>query len=107
MVSANIVDKKREFLKHTKELNRGFADWFKKQIQANPLGIMVDAIQDYLDYAKQLEDRYLRSYGEVLTFGSGDCGQLAHGTENDEDLMVKFPRIVYSLRYFSYSQVLL
>jgi hypothetical protein len=23
--------------------------------------------------ANQLEDRYLRSYGEVMTFGSGDC----------------------------------
>lgn len=31
-------------------------------------------------------------------FGSGECGQLAHGTENDEDLNVDRPRIVYSLR---------
>ena len=46
----------------------------------------------------QLEDRYLRIYGEVLTFGSGDCGQLAHGTDSYEDLIVKYPRIVYSLR---------
>ena len=46
----------------------------------------------------QLNDRYLRSFGEVLTFGSGDCGQLAHGDENDEDLSVRFPRIVFSLR---------
>lgn len=45
-----------------------------------------------------MEDRYLRKYGEVLTFGSGDCGQLAHGTENFEDMEVKYPRIVYSLR---------
>ena len=34
----------------------------------------------------------------MLTFGSGDCGQLAHGIEADEDLMVRFPRVVYSLR---------
>jgi len=40
----------------------------------------------------------LYSVGECLTFGSGDCGQLAHGIEADEDLMVKYPRIVYSLR---------
>lgn len=40
----------------------------------------------------------MRTYGEVLTFGSGDCGQLAHGIDNDEDLMVKYPRVVYSLR---------
>ena len=48
-----------------------------------------------------LEDRYLRVYGEVLTFGSGDCGQLAHGMEEDEDLMVKYPRVVHSLRLVS------
>ena len=48
-----------------------------------------------------LEDRYLREYGEVLTFGSGDCGQLAHGMEEDEDLMVKYPRVVHSLRLVS------
>lgn len=55
-------------------------------------------LQDYIDHALSLEDRYLRTYGEVLTFGSGDCGQLAHGSENFEDLEVKYPRIVYSLR---------
>lgn len=59
---------------------------------------MIDAVQDYIDYMKQLEDRYLCSYGEVMTFGSGDCGQLAHGIDEDDDVMVKFPRIVYSLR---------
>ena len=46
----------------------------------------------------QLEDRYLRRHGEVLTFGSGDCGQLAHGIDDDDDLTVRFPRVVYSLR---------
>lgn len=56
-------------------------------------------IQDYIDHVTALEDRYLRTYGEVLTFGSGDCGQLAHGIEEDNDLMVKYPRVVYSLRY--------
>ena len=33
--------------------------------------------------------RYLRVHGEVLTWGSGDCGQLAHGTEDEADLSVK------------------
>lgn len=56
-------------------------------------------MQDYVDHVESLEDRYLRVYGEVLTFGSGDCGQLAHGIEKDEDLMVKYPRIVHNLRY--------
>jgi hypothetical protein len=55
-----------------------------------------------VQHVSALEDRYLRTYGECLTFGSGDCGQLAHGIENDEDLMVKYPRVVYSLRYALY-----
>lgn len=55
-------------------------------------------LQDYVDHCTSLEDRYLRTYGEVLTFGSGDCGQLAHGTEKSEDLEVRYPRVVFSLR---------
>jgi len=97
-VSANKVDKKQEFLKHVKALNRAYSKWFKEQLAKDPYALLVDAAQDYSDYSAQLKDRYLRTYGEVLTFGSGDCGQLAHGIEKDEDLMVKFPRIVYSLR---------
>lgn len=81
-----------------KELNRSFYDFFKKCVTDDPNQFMSAAVQDYIDFAKQLEDRYLRSYGEVMTFGSGDCGQLAHGVEEDDDLMVRFPRIVYSLR---------
>ena len=81
-----------------KELNQSFYEWFKTCYQEDPNQFMNDAVQDYIDYATQLEDRYLRSFGEVMTFGSGDCGQLAHGVENDDDLMVRFPRVVYSLR---------
>jgi alpha-tubulin suppressor-like RCC1 family protein len=54
---------------------------------SNRIGVILIAI-----------DRYLRRHGEVLTFGSGDCGQLAHGVEEDEDVMVKYPRVVHSLR---------
>eukprot|EP01041_Mallomonas_annulata_P006089 gene6089-12293_t len=98
MVLAKKVDRKMEFCTHMKVLNRTFHDWFRAQVARDPCALMIDAAQDYVDYSCQLQDRYLRTYGEVLTFGSGDCGQLAHGIENDEDLMVKFPRIVYSLR---------
>ena len=34
----------------------------------------------------------------MLAFGSGDCGQLAHGVDDDADMLVKRPRVVYSLR---------
>ena len=35
---------------------------------------------------------------QVFTFGSGECGQLAHGVEDDRDLIVKIPRLVSTLR---------
>lgn len=98
MIIPKVSNKKKEFAKYIKELNRSFATYFRECVANDPNQFLVDAVQDYIDYANQLEDRYLRSYGEVMTFGSGDCGQLAHGVDEDDDLMVKYPRIVYSLR---------
>mmetsp|Transcript_13263 Transcript_13263/g.18178 ORF Transcript_13263/g.18178 Transcript_13263/m.18178 type:complete len:552 (+) Transcript_13263:2-1657(+) len=95
-------NKKEQFIRHVSTLNKSFYEWYKNLMpnltDAESNCDLVDGFQDYIDYATELEDRFLRSYGEVLTFGSGDCGQLAHGIENDEDLMVKYPRIVYTLR---------
>ena len=98
VVSVKRIDKRHQFVKHAKSLNKTFFDWFSNQINKDKGSCLVDGAQDYLGYLNQLQDRQLRSHGEVLTFGSGDCGQLAHGTDNEEDLLVKFPRIVYSLR---------
>lgn len=97
-VSAHLQNKRKEFLRHLRVLNTSFFDWLERHIVEEPQSSLADAAQDYVDYAAQLQDRYLKEYGEVFTFGSGDCGQLAHGTEEDDDLMVKFPRVVYSLR---------
>lgn len=98
MVVAQRKDKKEAFAKHLVTLNKSFHAWLKAQVDADPAADLSDGFQDYVDHVTALEGRYLRSYGEVLTFGSGDCGQLAHGIDRDEDLSVKFPRIVYSLR---------
>ena len=67
-------DKKVEFAKHIKALNSSFHIWFGQQIRADATADLLSGVQDYIDYVSQIEDRYLRSYGEVLTFGSGDCG---------------------------------
>jgi hypothetical protein len=112
--------KRHAFAKQIQALNHSFYDWLQNQINKDPLSSLMDGAQvggcycaiagegkslkislqqDYVDHVTSLEDRYLRTYGEVLTFGSGDCGQLAHGIEEDNDLMVKYPRVVYSLRY--------
>lgn len=93
-----MVNKKKEFMRHIAALNSNFFEWFQRQYQEDKYADLSLGVQDYIDYVNQLQDRYLNEYGEVLTFGSGDCGQLAHGVVEDDDLMVKFPRIVYSLR---------
>lgn len=91
-------DKKAEFAKHIEALNRQFKTWFKATLSEKPDQLYTAAAQDYLDHLAALQARYLRTHGEVLTFGSGDCGQLAHGVEEDRDLMVRYPRVVASLR---------
>lgn len=73
-LSAKRGDKKVEFAKHIKALNSSFYTWFGEQVGADSSADLLNGVQDYIDYVTQLEDRYLRSYGEVLTFGSGDCG---------------------------------
>ena len=90
--------KMTQFAKRIQALNQSYFTFIQTQILSNDTAVLTQASQDYLDFATQLEERYLGSYGEVLTFGSGDCGQLAHGVIEDEDLMVKYPRIVKSLR---------
>lgn len=73
-LSAQRGDKKIEFAKHIKALNSTFHTWFGQQVKTDASADLLNGVQDYVDYISQLEDRYLRSYGEVLTFGSGDCG---------------------------------
>ena len=87
----------REFGHHLSALNRRFAAWVRQSINADPKANLGPGVEDYETYVSILRERYLRPGGLVLTFGSGDCGQLAHGIEVDEDLMVKAPRIVKSL----------
>ena len=103
MVTSRVLNKKTEFIRHISALNTAFFEWFQSQYDLDKYADMSLGVRDYIDYVNQLQDRYLKEYGEVLTFGSGDCGQLAHGVEKDEDLMVKYPRIVYSLRYYVFS----
>ena len=87
-----------ECARHIKALNASFISWFREELKSKPHADLAAGSQDYSDYMSQINNRYLKTHGEVLTFGSGDCGQLAHGTEEEEDLLVKYPRVVYSLR---------
>ena len=88
-----------ELAQSMKILNKSFYENFSSLVRAKDGAMNAElAAHDYLGHLMQLEDRFLKTNGDVLTFGSGDCGQLAHGAEDDEDLMVRYPRIVMSLR---------
>ncbi len=86
-----------EFLARIRVLNKSFASWAISQCSSSPTADLTAGMQDYISYVDKLERRYMRQQGIVLSFGSGDCGQLAHGDEQ-EDLLVKHPRVVRSLQ---------
>lgn len=88
----NCNTQRKEYYGQVRSLNIGFVDYVRGEVAQDPSACLATGAQDYLNYITSLESRYMREQGLVLTFGSGDCGQLAHGTDLDEDLMVKFPR---------------
>lgn len=71
MVTSTVISKKTEFIRHISALNESFFEWFQHQYDSDKYADLRDGVQDYIDYANQLQDRYLKEYGEVLTFGSG------------------------------------
>ena len=92
-----------EYLRHMQSLNASFLS----HILAAPQGgTFTEPCLDYLSYVGDLAARYQQ--GErtsILTFGSGDCGQLAHGIEEDNELMCKRPRAVLDLHTVSIVRV--
>jgi regulator of chromosome condensation len=91
-------DRRAAFLGALAALNAQFAAWVQAAVAKDPDAPLIDAGHDYIAYVTALEEKYLRPDGEVFTFGSGECGQLAHGVEEEDDLSVRKPRIVTSLR---------
>jgi regulator of chromosome condensation len=80
-------------------LNKSFASFAETALTSTPKEAIVDAARDYVRYAEQLEARFLPKRTEVLSFGSGDCGQLAHSStlEDENDTVVAKPRVVKAL----------
>lgn len=87
----------REAQRHLTALNRAFAANVRAQWQHNRHGEWLENMREYIAYARDVDMRFGAQSGTVLTFGSGDCGQLGHGVEDDADMMVKYPRPVASL----------
>jgi regulator of chromosome condensation len=86
------------YRRNVRALNINFYNWFSDKVKHSGNGgdsaDYQEAAADYVVAMKDLQSRYLRPAGDVLTFGSGDCCQLGHGNEEDDDLMVKYPRVV-------------
>ena len=80
-------------------LNKSFSAFAETALTSTPKEAIVDAARDYVRYAEQLEARFLPKRTEVLSFGSGDCGQLAHSStlEDENDTVVAKPRVVKAL----------
>lgn len=80
-------------------LNKSFSAFAESALSSTPSEAIIDAARDYVRYAEQLEKRFLPTRTEVLSFGSGDCGQLAHSStlEDEADTVVAKPRIVAAL----------
>ncbi|CAI5731448.1 unnamed protein product [Hyaloperonospora brassicae] len=87
---------KDEAARQLTALNRAFVANLKDSWSKNMEESWVESMKEYLRYAQVLDDLFGGHSGHVLTFGSGDCGQLGHGVA-DEDLMAPFPRVVRSL----------
>lgn len=78
-------------------LNSNLVDLIKEKIKENPSIDLSGIFSNFLSYLNYIEKNYLLPPKNTYSFGSGDCGQLAHGVENDKDMLVKYPRKVLSL----------
>jgi regulator of chromosome condensation len=98
-------NKDDEYQRHLTALNNSFSGWVDDQMRKNPVAPWTAAIHDYLQYVRRLDSKYGSARGAILTFGSGDIGQLGHGVDEDVDLMVKVPRLVSALKDKHISQI--
>ena len=89
--------RQQEYDRHIQSLNASYLQSIIEHLKHDPEKIWKDIMMEYLSYARHIEERFGEAKGSVLTFGSGDCGQLAHGVERDGDMIVKFPRQVTGL----------
>ncbi|ETI36877.1 hypothetical protein F441_16983 [Phytophthora nicotianae CJ01A1] len=97
IVTATPTSRTQEAARQLAALNRAFVSNVKAQWAHNKADSWVQNMKEYLSYAREIDAKFGAHAGQMLTFGSGDCGQLGHGVEDEEDLMIKFPRVVSPL----------
>ncbi|CAH0489716.1 unnamed protein product [Peronospora farinosa] len=96
IVKATSTTRAQEATRQLTALNRAFVANLKTQWAHNATNSWEINMKEYIAYARVIDASFGGHTGQVLTFGSGDCGQLGHGVD-EEDLMVLYPRVVSSL----------
>ncbi|RLN48043.1 hypothetical protein BBJ28_00004861, partial [Nothophytophthora sp. Chile5] len=95
--TATASSRAQEAARQLAALNRALVATLKTQWAHNQSGSWAENMKEYVAYTRDIDAKFGDRAGKMLTFGSGDCGQLGHGVEEDDDLMVKFPRVVKPL----------
>lgn len=88
VVARRTEERHERFVTLIAALNRSFAAHVKEAIERDPLASLIDAGNEYVQYVQALEERYTRAGGDVYSCGSGECGQLGHGVEDESVLAV-------------------
>eukprot|EP00957_Ditylum_brightwellii_P089497 6814918-Ditylum_brightwellii.AAC.1 len=103
-------DKRRKlYIAEVTKVNKEFAAWAAQQqrrlfdssaIHSLPteddspkdkaLKFFTTQAREYIRLMAEIRARYDRTHGDVLTFGTGDCGQICHGEDLDTS---KIPRL--------------
>ncbi|TDH73114.1 hypothetical protein CCR75_004261 [Bremia lactucae] len=101
ILTATPSSRAQETVRQLAALNRAFVATLKTQWAHNKHDSWENNMKEYIIYAREIDANFGTHAGQILTFGSGDCGQLGHGVEEESDLMVKFPRVVRPLATLS------
>ncbi|KAI9920994.1 hypothetical protein PsorP6_000900 [Peronosclerospora sorghi] len=98
------TSRRHQASRHLMALNRVFVATVQRQWEDNKNGPWNLNMKEYLWYAREIDATFGDESGHVLTFGSGECGQLGHGVD-EQDLMVPYPRVVSALQGLSICRV--
>lgn len=88
----------RQYLHGMATLNYQAYNWAKRHIESGDIAddaLYIGFVENYSLRATEFHRRFNRSYGDVVVFGSGDCGQLGCGEAITE---ARRPRILKTLR---------
>mmetsp|Transcript_42184 Transcript_42184/g.76097 ORF Transcript_42184/g.76097 Transcript_42184/m.76097 type:complete len:601 (-) Transcript_42184:44-1846(-) len=90
--------RERKYLDAMAKLNYQIYQWATRQLESGSIPcdeFYFGAVENYLRHASDISGRFNRSYGDIVVFGDGDCGQLGCGEAVTE---ARKPKILINLR---------